>query len=97
VRVGETGQPFGTSTDHDSVVEKDVSVSRLKDEGDAVKRPVISAMQSGGGGGPSPSAGSAHEGLVQSSVVAMATGAVRQAERQARMARRTAADSRRPI
>jgi hypothetical protein len=78
VTVGETGQPGGTSTDHDKVVWNERSVSRLKEEGDAVKWPVMSAMQSGGGGGPPPSAGSAREGLVQSSVVAMATGAVRQ-------------------
>src|ERR1700722_3560411 len=53
VRVGKTGHPFGTLTDQVKVVRNERSVSRLKEEGDAVKRPVISAAQSGGGGGPS--------------------------------------------
>ena len=73
VTVGETGQPFGTSTDHDRVVLNERSVSRLKEGGDAVNWPVMSAMQSGGGGGPSePPEGSAWEGFVQTSVIARA-------------------------
>ena len=63
VRVGETGQPFGTSTDQVSIVSKEVSSSRSKAAGFAVKRPVMSPMQSGGGGGPP--GGIARQGLVQ--------------------------------
>jgi hypothetical protein len=91
VTVGETGQPFGTSTDHDRVALNERSVSRLKEGGDAVKWPIMSAIQSGGGGGPSePPEGSAWEGFVQTSVIARAIGAVRQAERQGSTPRLTA-------
>jgi hypothetical protein len=86
VRVGETGQPFGTTTDHVNVVTRETSVSRLM--GDAVNRPVMSAMQSGGGGGPP--GGIAWEGIAEIRVIAMAMGAVRQADRRESTPRLTA-------
>ena len=92
--VSATGQSFGFAIDHVSLVSG-MSLSRSMKGGVAVKRPVMSAMQSGGGGGPS--GGIAWEGLASTSVIAMAIDAARQAERRESTPQLTAANNPRPI